>query len=188
MKESPISPSISAFGTNAATESTTITSTAPLLTSASAISSACSPVSGCETIKLAISTPKFLAYAGSNACSASINAAMPPFLCASAIICNATVVLPDDSGPYISTILPFGTPPIPIAKSNVNAPVEIASIFNFAFSPNFIIEPFPNCFSIPAIANSRAFSFSISILLLEHLFVLLYILYFTLSIKITYLL
>ena len=43
---SPISPSISAFGTNAATESTTIISNAPLLTNASAISNACSPVSG----------------------------------------------------------------------------------------------------------------------------------------------
>jgi len=41
-----------AFGTNAATESTTITSNAPLLTSASVISNACSPVSGCDTIKV----------------------------------------------------------------------------------------------------------------------------------------
>ena len=49
--ESPISPSISAFGTSAATESTTITSNAPLLTKLSVISNACSPVSGCETIK-----------------------------------------------------------------------------------------------------------------------------------------
>ena len=44
--ESPISPSISAFGVNAATESTTITSTAPERDNASQISSACSPVSG----------------------------------------------------------------------------------------------------------------------------------------------
>ena len=46
---SPISPSISARGTSAATESTTTTSIAPERTSASAISSACSPVSGCDT-------------------------------------------------------------------------------------------------------------------------------------------
>ena len=45
-KESPISPSISAFGTSAATESMTTTSIAPERTSASQISSACSPVSG----------------------------------------------------------------------------------------------------------------------------------------------
>ena len=44
--ESPISPSISARGTRAATESMMITSTAFDLTSASQISSACSPVSG----------------------------------------------------------------------------------------------------------------------------------------------
>ena len=48
-KESPISPSISAFGTSAATESITTTSSAPLRTRASVISSACSPVSGWET-------------------------------------------------------------------------------------------------------------------------------------------
>ena len=47
--ESPISPSISAFGTSAATESMTTTSIAPERTSASQISSACSPVSGWET-------------------------------------------------------------------------------------------------------------------------------------------
>jgi hypothetical protein len=43
MKLSPISPSISAFGTSAATESTTITSTTFDDTSALVISSACSP-------------------------------------------------------------------------------------------------------------------------------------------------
>ena len=94
-----MSPSISAFGTNAATESTTIISIAPLLTNASVISNACSPVSGCETIKLSISTPKCLEYTGSKACSASIKAASPPSFWASAIICNASVVLPEDSGP-----------------------------------------------------------------------------------------
>ena len=42
-KLSPISPSSSAFGVNAATESITITSTAADLISVSAISRACSP-------------------------------------------------------------------------------------------------------------------------------------------------
>ena len=46
MCESPISPSISARGVNAATESTTMRSMAPERTSMSAISSACSPWSG----------------------------------------------------------------------------------------------------------------------------------------------
>ncbi len=50
---SPISPSISERGTSAATESTTTTtSTAPERTSVSQISSACSPVSGCEIRRL----------------------------------------------------------------------------------------------------------------------------------------
>ena len=41
-----MSPSISALGVNAATESITITEIEPDLTSVSAISSACSPASG----------------------------------------------------------------------------------------------------------------------------------------------
>ena len=54
---SPISPSISALGTRAATESTTTTSTAPERTSMSQISRACSPVSGWEMRTSSISTP-----------------------------------------------------------------------------------------------------------------------------------
>ncbi len=45
---SPISPSSSALGVSAATESITSTSMAPERTRVSAISSACSPVSGWE--------------------------------------------------------------------------------------------------------------------------------------------
>ncbi len=61
MCESPISPSISAFGTRAATESMTRMSSAPLRTSISAISSACSPVSGCETRRSSVERPSFRA-------------------------------------------------------------------------------------------------------------------------------
>jgi len=46
MWASPISPSSSALGTSAATESMTSTSMAPERTSVSVISSACSPLSG----------------------------------------------------------------------------------------------------------------------------------------------
>ena len=60
----------------------------------SAISSACSPVSGWETSSASVSTPSALAYSGSSACSASMNAAMPPAACALATACRATVVLP----------------------------------------------------------------------------------------------
>ncbi len=58
---SPISPSISALGTSAATESMTTRSTAPDRTRISTISSACSPVSGWETSRSSILTPSFLA-------------------------------------------------------------------------------------------------------------------------------
>jgi hypothetical protein len=58
---SPISPSISALGVRAATESTTTISTAPERTSMSVISSACSPVSGWETSRSSTLTPSFSA-------------------------------------------------------------------------------------------------------------------------------
>ena len=56
--ESPISPSISARGVRAATESTTMTSRAPERTRASQISRPCSPVSGWEMSMLSMSTPR----------------------------------------------------------------------------------------------------------------------------------
>ena len=72
MCESPISPSISALGTSAATESMTSTSSAPERISMSAISSACSPVSGWLISNSSTFTPIAAAYTGSNACSASM--------------------------------------------------------------------------------------------------------------------
>ncbi len=74
-------------------------SIAPERISMSAISSACSPVSGWETSSASVSQPSAFAYSGSSACSASMNAAMPPAFCALATACSATVVLPLDSGP-----------------------------------------------------------------------------------------
>ena len=58
---SPISPSISALGVSAATESIATTSSAPERMRSSAISSACSPVSGWETSSWSMSTPIRLA-------------------------------------------------------------------------------------------------------------------------------
>ena len=127
-KESPISPSSSALGTNAATESITRTSIPPDFIRESAISKPCSPVSGWDIKSSSRLTPNFFAYAGSRACSASINAQFPPFFWDSATICVARVVFPELSGPYISTILPFGTPPIPKAISKPREPVDIDSI------------------------------------------------------------
>ena len=83
----------------AATESMTMASIAPERTSASQISIACSPVSGWLTKSESMSTPTALAYTGSSACSTSMNATSPPFFCASAMQCSASVVLPEDSGP-----------------------------------------------------------------------------------------
>ena len=94
-----MSPSISAFGVNAATESITITEIEPDLTSVSAISSACSPASGWEINNSSVFTPNFFAYTGSKACSASTNAHIPPDFWASAITWRASVVFPEDSGP-----------------------------------------------------------------------------------------
>src|SRR3954463_1610769 len=75
------------------------TSMAPVRTSVSTISSACSPLSGCEISNSSTSTPSFLAYPGSNACSASMKAHTPPAFCAWAMTWSAKVVLPELSGP-----------------------------------------------------------------------------------------
>ena len=96
---SPMLPSISACGVSAATESTTITSSAPDFASCSQIVSASSPEFGWATMRLSRSTPIFFAYVGSSACSASMNAAVPPAFCAFATTCSVSVVLPDDSCP-----------------------------------------------------------------------------------------
>ena len=97
--ESPISPSSSALGVSAATESTTIRSTEPERTSASTISSACSPVSGWLISRSCRLTPSLAAYCVSSACSASMKAQTPLSFCISAMTCKVSVVLPDDSGP-----------------------------------------------------------------------------------------
>ena len=61
MWESPMSPSSSALGTRAATESMTIRSTAPERTRVSAISRACSPASGWEMTSSSTLTPSLRA-------------------------------------------------------------------------------------------------------------------------------
>ena len=97
--ESPISPSNSALGTNAATESITIRSTLSDLIRVSVISSAYSPVSGWEIKSSSMLTPNFFAYDGSKACSASIKAQVAPVFWASAITCKVKEVFPEASGP-----------------------------------------------------------------------------------------
>ncbi len=69
---------------------------------------------------------------------------MPPLFCALAIACRVSVVLPDDSGPKISTTRPRGMPPIPKAISRAIDPVGITSIGVAVRSLIFITEPLPN--------------------------------------------
>ena len=73
-----------------------------------------------------------------------MNAAIPPARCALAIACRATVVLPEDSGPYISTILPLGKPPVPRAASSAIEPVGMTSTGARSSEPSLITEPLPN--------------------------------------------
>ncbi len=161
--ESPISPSISARGTSAATESITTTSSAPERTSMSQISSACSPESGWETRSSSMFTPRRWAYVGSRACSASTNAAIPPCRWASAMMWRQTVVLPEPSGPKTSTTRPRGMPPTPSAMSSASDPVGITERPAFiGCSPSFITAPLPNCFSICESVTSSILSRSIS--------------------------
>src|SRR5712691_5112075 len=87
---------------------------------------------------------------------------MPPAFCAWAITCSASVVLPEASGPKISTTRPRGKPPTPSAMSTASEPLGIASTFSPAEAPSFMIEPFPNCFSICWIACSMARDFSLT--------------------------
>jgi hypothetical protein len=61
LRISPISPLDLGAGVSAATESTTMTSTAPERTSMSVISSACSPVSGWDTSRSSMLTPSLRA-------------------------------------------------------------------------------------------------------------------------------
>src|SRR6476661_7896744 len=85
-----------------------------------------------------------------------MNAATPPRRWASAMTCWQTVVLPDDSGPKISVILPLGMPRTPRARSRAIEPVGMKSTCCRAVAPSFMIEPVPNCFSIDRIAASTA--------------------------------
>src|SRR5271168_3034253 len=94
---------------------------------------------------------------GSSACSASTKAQTPPFFCASAITCSVSVVLPEDSGPYISITRPRGRPPTPSAISRPSDPVGTVSISTaFWFLPRRMIEPLPNARSICDRAASSA--------------------------------
>ena len=109
---------------------------------------ASSPLPGWLTSSVSRSTPSFLAQLGSRACSASMKAAMPPAFWARAMTCKASVVLPLDSGPKISTIRPLGMPCPPRAMSSDRLPVGMPSIWMAVPMPRGMMAPSPNCFSI----------------------------------------
>ena len=57
----------------------------------------------------------------------------PPDACTSAMACRATVVLPDDSGPYTSIIRPRGYPPTLMQRSSASEPLEDVAISKSVF-------------------------------------------------------
>ena len=75
------------------------------------------------------------------------------------------MVLPEDSGPKISTTLPRGIPPIPSAASTASEPVGMTETGTSGRSPRRMIEPFPNCRSIcvSAVSTARHFSFGFTL-------------------------
>src|SRR5690349_15173273 len=73
-------------------------------------------------------------------------------------MCKVNVVLPDDSGPKISTMRPRGKPPMPSAMSRPSEPVGMTWTSRSTGSlPRRMIAPLPNCLSIAASARSIAF-------------------------------
>ena len=72
-----------------------------------------------------------------------MKATSPPRFWASATMCRARVVLPEDSGPYISMMRPLGTPPMPNAMSSDREPVGMDSTTMPVFSPRRMMEPLP---------------------------------------------
>src|SRR4030081_2906661 len=86
-----------------------------------------------------------------------MKAQMPPFFWPSATVCSARVVLPEDSGPEISTTRPRGRPPTPSAMSSPSEPEEMVSTsIERSFLPSLITEPLPNWRSIWESAADRA--------------------------------
>src|SRR6516225_5157711 len=72
-----------------------------------------------------------------------------------------SVVLPDDSGPKISTTRPRGMPPMPSAASTAREPVGMTAMATSGRSPSRMIEPLPNWRSICVSAVSTARHFSL---------------------------
>src|ERR1700710_1268623 len=87
-----------------------------------------------------------------------MKAQTPPRAWAWAMMWLTRVVLPEDSGPKISTMRPGGAPPMPSARSSAREPVGIASTLTVPLSPRRISEPSPNSWRMPLTALSSAAS------------------------------
>ena len=122
---SPISPSSSALGTRAATESTTTTSTAPVDDQRTGDFERLFAVVRLRNDQIVDIDAEFARIGRIERVFGIDEAAAPPAFCAWAITCSASVVLPDDSGPKISITRPRGKPPTPSAESSEMEPLEI---------------------------------------------------------------
>src|SRR6056297_133674 len=85
-----------------------------------------------------------------------MNAAVPPAFWASAMMCRAWVVFPEDSGPKISMTRPRGIPPMPRAISRLMEPVDMVAMDWWASSDRRMTAPCPNLRSMEVRAVSRA--------------------------------
>ena len=124
-------------------------------TSISAISSACSPVSGWLTSRSSSFTPSFAAYDGSSACSASMNAATPPAFCAWRCVQRERGL----AGGFRAEDLEDASAG---KAADAERDVERERPGRDAFGPcglrlaELMIAPLPNCFSIWASAAASA--------------------------------
>ena len=74
------------------------------------------------------------------------------------------MVLPDDSGPYISTTLPSGYHHHSTVSSIYDPLWNVLSIPIFLFDHILMTAHLPNCFSIEASASSRTLFFAVAVM------------------------
>ncbi len=91
-----------------------------------------------------------------------MNAHTPPFFCASAIACNVSVVLPEDSGPNTSMMRPARVTADAERQSSPMEPEGMTSTSTFGESPSFMMASSPNLVLMSRMAASIALlSFSL---------------------------
>jgi hypothetical protein len=83
--------------------------------------------------------------------------------------CRAKVVLPEDSGPYISIILHLAYHHHKASSKDILPDEKVATFVNF-LSPSFIIDHTQNCFSIIERAAFKA-SFLLSVIFKSYIII-----------------